>query len=458
MENDGEDDETMRFPPPFLVPDDPKAQNFGFENDGEDDDYPSNPEDFPKDGSKIYSPDEDSSGFREELADRPDYDVTAESMDSGVIEQELEQEDVQIAESVPAGPNNFILPPLYSANRNGGKDVDQKDASYADVLSEARQELEKSESLYQKYSFENEVGNSENEKNAVVEMEDSARNEIVANVNSNTEIHKSDTFDRAESKFREDVNDEWTSMEKMEATIDKEELNTSYEVERSEFRYDQSDDLVKEDTLSNYRSLPIPSELDNAPRILPTPGTLHMDRQTSEQEDNVFSEMNSYYAEDRTFSQFTENVDESNEHLERTQALSLPSPDIRTVDLAEPSELQLPRKNYENLQAQKSEGFSSILERSGRRKSMPVISGRPFSAGDRELTLVNEADFNSSGLRENSALGASPSTANVGQVSLRENISRSDITSSLNDFEDRREGIQNEVSIILYFSRRLVSS
>ena len=447
----------MRFPPPFLVPDDPKGQNFGFENDGEDDDYQSNPEDSPRDGSKVYSPDEDSSGFREELGDRPDYDVTAESMDSGVIEQELEREDVQVAESVPTGPNNFILPPLYSANRNGGKDVDQNDSPYTDVLSEARQELEKSESLYQKYSLENEVRNIENEKNVVVEMEDSARTEMVVDVNSNTELHGNDTFDRAESRFREDVNDEFNSMEKMESTIDKEDFNTSYEAARSDLRYDQSEHLVEEEALSNYRSLPTPSELDNAPRILPTPVTLNPVRQISEQEDSVFSGMNSFYAENRSSSQFAEKVDESNEYLENTQALSLPSPDIRAIARTRPLELQLPRNTYENLQTQQSDSLSSILERSMRRKSTSIISDRPFSARDGELTLVNEEGLNSSDLRENSALAASSSTTNLGQISLQGNTGRSKITSSLNSFEDRREGIQNKASITLYFRLRLVS-
>ena len=65
----------MLFPPPYLTPDDPNGKNLGFENDGlSDEDAPIENGEPPKEnGEKLDEPEEDSSGFREELDDRSDF-------------------------------------------------------------------------------------------------------------------------------------------------------------------------------------------------------------------------------------------------------------------------------------------------------------------------------------------------------------------------------------------------
>ena len=65
----------MLFPPPYLTPDDPNGKNLGFENDGHsDEDAPIGNGEPPKgNGDKLDEPEEDSSGFREELDDRSDF-------------------------------------------------------------------------------------------------------------------------------------------------------------------------------------------------------------------------------------------------------------------------------------------------------------------------------------------------------------------------------------------------
>ena len=151
-ENDEDEDETLRFPPPYLIPNDPSGMNFGYENEGPSD----GDEDKPVDPA-----DDASSGFREELSYGSDQDVKADSMDSGVIETEMKQESVRLEETTPLvmpfSPPFF--PPMYSSRteRRSNEirdDGNSRDDVFGDVLAGARQD---SDALDQNLSAENEL-------------------------------------------------------------------------------------------------------------------------------------------------------------------------------------------------------------------------------------------------------------------------------------------------------------
>ena len=449
-EKDGDDDEILRFPPPFLIPDDPKGNNFGFENDGEEEDYPSNPEDSPQNGSNFDNPGDDSSGFREELDDKLDYNVKPESMDSGVIEQELEQEQVQVAESVPTGPNNFIVPPLYSATRKDRRNSNQGDDFFADMLGEARGELS-SEMSHQNYGFENEGSDIKSERNKDVE------NEMESDLLEKTERYENYSFDRTDSEFREDTKDELTSMEQMETVADSENVNTSYTAEKSEFRYDESEDLSQEQTLLNYPNLPTTNASDNTTRLLPTPRILYVENQESQREGNVISETKSYNTETNRFSQFNVKLDEFSEATDMTQSLSLPSPDIITGKTMRSVELKLPRNTYEAFQAQRDEEFSSIGGESVRRKTISVLVDGPFGNQVREIRLANMENLSDYNSKNVTASGPVSSTGSPRQVDFDDNMVRINSDSNEINFEQRNQINQQEVSLFWYICPNLVT-
>ena len=419
-----------------MIPNDPEGRNFGFENDGEDEDYPRNSEDSPKNGSKGDSPGDDSSGFRELLDDRRDYSAKAESMDSGVIEQELEQEDIQVAESVPTGPNNFIVPPLYSANRKERRNLDQDDGIFADMLGEARGESS-SEVSHQNYGLENEGSGTKSERNEVVE------NKVESDLLDKTGRYENYTFDQTDLRFRDDTNDQINSMEMKEIDAYNESFNTSYTAEKTEFRYDES----AEQALLNYPTLPITNASDNAPRLLPTPGILYVENQESQRESNVFSETKSYSTETKRYSLSNVKLDEFSDAIDMTQPLSLPSPDIITEKPTSSVELTLPRNIYEALQAQQNEEFSSTGGTSVKRKSISVLADGPFGNQVREVRLANMEDLSNYNSRNDTAAGAVLSTGSVGEVGFDDNITRINTDSNEIDFEQRKQIHRQEVSI-----------
>ena len=453
-EKDGDDDdEILRFPPPFLVPDDPKGHNIGFENDGEEDypssperddypsnpdkddypsnpdgddypsnpdgdDYPSNPEDSPKHVSKDDSPTDDSSGFREELDDRPDYNVRAESMDSGVIEQELEQEDAQIAESVPTGPNNFIVPPLYTMNRKESRNFDRNDEFYSDMLGEAREDFT---DHYENQGFENDMMNTEREESTVARSGDSPRNEMSESLLEKTERYEDISTNQTESNFRENMSDEVVSLEQVDMIANREDVNSSHLTERSQFLYDRNEDYVQQVAQPSYPHLPEANDTGNAPRVLPTPGVSYVKQEGNDWENAFISETNSYNSDARRFSQSTAETGRFGESIDRVESLSLPSPDIGTVNTRQ-VELTLPRTRYEATHTQNSENFSSMAEQSIMQKS--DFSDDFSSIGEQSIRRKN--DF-------------SEGFSSIGEQSIRRKNDFSDDFSSMGEKSIKRK-------------------
>ncbi len=164
QEKDDDEDETMRFPPPYRIPDDPYGQKVGFENDGPEED----------DGIHGDNPADDSSGYREELS-FSDNEAKAESVDSGVIEAEMQQEKMKIEESVPRkiqfSPPPFSIPPLYTEAKivkrddDYNKDDENKDDIFGDVLAEGRRgDDDEGGSVQKSWSRENEQNEDEMQK------------------------------------------------------------------------------------------------------------------------------------------------------------------------------------------------------------------------------------------------------------------------------------------------------
>ena len=502
-EEDGEDDEILRFPPPFRVPDDPDGRNFGFENDGPEDDSPShadespNPEgDSPSEKGDI--PGDDSSGFREELEDRSDYEAKAESMDSGVIEQELEQEDVQLAENVPDGRNDFIVPPLYSSTKKERKESGQDDDFFADMLGEARGGSEDSEGFRQNYGFENEGRSTENEENAGSRMGDYILGKTERDDNSSyddvfEETESRRTLKEEQSNFREDFGNAVDSLQKVEKVTDYQNVNDSFLSRRSEFRYEENEDLelkeaiakypnlpvpnaddigpgalyeeneVNEDlglqeAIAKYPNLPVPNAVDIGPRVLPTPGIRYVEDTINGRDDSMYLETNSFSKEIRRSSQSITKLNEVESSMNVTQPLSLPSPGLRRVNLVRQVELTLPRSTYEALQTKENEEFSEIDEKPIRRKSIPVIVDGPFGTQMKEIRLNDDGVISSSKLKTNRESRSSVSFGSVSfediplDVDLQQNSSiqgRSQNASNLNEFEPLREGNKQMVNMCL---------
>lgn len=404
---DDEEDETLRFPPPFLVPNDPNGRNYAFENDGpEDDDYddvPSAPEDSLSEiGEKREDvhdvdipgkedfPGDDSSGFREELGDRSNYDAKAESMDSGIIEQELEITDAQLAESAPINANDFFVPPLYSATKKDRKFSIKDDDFFADMLGESRGDTEQSKELYQNYGLENEGCSNENDKYDDSKSSDHSRSEKESNEKERAYNDKFEATDSHETNqmdlmFKKEFHQDTITLQNAEERNHNEnEIISSYKMENSQF-YDQQADFSSQHVIPSMElNYPVRDNTIVLPRILPTPGITYTEQQQTSSE---FDHINSAASDERFI---VKEMQRRSRMIDRRPSASA---DLRKVSIRHPVELTLPRITFEAIQKQQS---GESAETSVRRKSIPVLVDGPYGEQIQEISLTNDRVINAS--------------------------------------------------------------
>lgn len=405
-DGDGEDDEILRFPPPYLVPDDPMGRNFGFENDGPDEeDSPTTGGDSPTDnGGKRDFPGDDSSGFREELEDRSEYDAKAESMDSGVIEQELEQENVQLMENVPANPNNVIVPPMYSAAKKDRRSSQHDNNFYSDMLGEAREGAEASEETHQNLGFRNDGGSLKSDKLASARreeadgsnyetMEASRRGEGLSFDDVYENLKDLQSLPQTESIFSRNFDGVQESLQQKERAKIFDETFDSYIRENAQSSSKENKSFELQQAISKYPNLPVPDF--SGPRILPTPAISYAKQQQSSTVLNDYSETRYYTNDKSSSSQSSKMVNEYEDFLSRDVDLSLPSAGLHRVSVTKPVELTLRRSAYEALQKRNNEGEFGSEAKPIRRNSIPIIMDGPFGKQMKEIRLKRDNAFTS---------------------------------------------------------------
>lgn len=156
-------------------------------------------------------------------------------------------------------------------------------------------------------------------------------------------------------------------------------------------------DSSLQQTLTQYPNLPIPGEQVPAPRQLPVPNIPLMNRMAGEQngfnQDDYFSSYRETRRSSRdTRGSFFNDTNDIRETAGGQQALVLPSPGMRRVNVTRPVELTLPRSTFEALQNQNSEESNMYSEgRIARRRSIPIVLDSPNGDLLKEIRLTDES-------------------------------------------------------------------
>ena len=438
-DNNGDEDETMLFPPPYRVPDDPKGQNFGFERDGPDDDEPGHDEpvdddegsDVPGDGGdspgvngnpedegdKNGDGSDESSGFREEAGDRSDYEAQAESLDSGVIEQEIQQEELQLAENVPYNPGLLDLPSLYSTKKKDDGRIEDEDF-FADVLAEARRGSEDAGGFQQSMGMENDgndVIRSQGGADSTTGSDDvilSMKKESSGDYENIFDYEKEEGFDEyrmlpsAIGDNRLIVREQMISNEETEGqfqidTLDEDDYerqrferqiedhnNLTHDIDgvgfnsREGFESSRIEESVLQRNVSMYEET-LEKEglsLPNLPRddCVMTSGGIDSKDTTEYYKQSEIRRSSSSFTNLSKYDMFSE-----------TNERQLPaSPSLVPVSLTKPVELTLPRKTFEALQSQSEREGLFMNNYNKRRGSIPVMVDGPFGKQMKEIRLT----------------------------------------------------------------------